>query len=92
MSNIYCLSVECLSPVIKIKTTPFRCAARRVLLKYKEIKMAENTNQAMELQAMLPDGQGTGDALSDPVSSQQASESIIVQIEEVDEANSSCLR
>ena len=54
--------------------------------------MAENTNQAMELQAMLPGGQVTGDALSDPVSSQQASESIIVQIEEVEEANSSCLK
>ena len=54
--------------------------------------MAENTNQAMELQAMLPGGQVTGDALSDPVSSQQASESIIVQMEQVDEANSCCLR
>ena len=54
--------------------------------------MAENTNQAMELQAMLPDGQVTGNALSVPVSSQQASESIIVQMEQVDEANSCCLR
>ena len=54
--------------------------------------MAENSNQAMELQAMLPDGQGTGDALSVPVSSQQASKSIIVQMDQVDEGNSSCLR
>ena len=78
--------------LIKVKTTPFRCAASRVLLKYKKIKMAENTNQAMELQPMLPDGQGTGDALSVPVSSQQASKSIIVQMDQVDEGNSSCLR
>ena len=54
--------------------------------------MAENTNQAMELQAMLPGGQITGDDLSVPVSSLQASESIIVQIEQVDEGNSCCLR
>ena len=54
--------------------------------------MAENTNQAMELQAMLPGGQVTSDALSVPVSSHQASESIIVQIEQADEGNSCCLR
>ena len=57
--------------------------------------MAENTNQAMELQAMLPGGQVTSDAsdaLSVPVSSHQASESIIVQIEQEEEGNSCCLR
>ena len=54
--------------------------------------MAENTNQAMELQAMLPYGQGTRNALSDPEPSHQASESIIVQIEQADEGNSCCLR
>ena len=64
------------------KTCPFST--------FKEIDMAEN--EAMELQAMLPGGQVTGDALSVPASSQQASESIIVQMEQVDEANSSCLR
>ena len=54
--------------------------------------MAENKNQEFELQAMLPDGQGTEDVLSAPVSSQQGSESIVVTIEEVDEGNSHCLR
>ena len=54
--------------------------------------MAENTNQAMELQAMLPDGQGTRNALSDPESSQQASESIIVQIEPDEDGKSCCMR
>ena len=59
---------------------------------FKEIKMAENKNQEFELQAMLPDGQGTEDVLSAPVSSQQGSESIVVTIEEVDEGNSCSLR
>ena len=66
------------------KTCPFST--------YKEIKMAENKNQEFELQAMLPDGQGTEDVLSAPVSSQQGSESIVVTIEEVDEGNSCSLR
>ena len=54
--------------------------------------MAENKNQEFELQAMLPDGQGTEDVLSAPVSSQQGSESFVVTIEEVDEGNSCSLR
>ena len=54
--------------------------------------MAENKNQEFELQAMLPDGQVTGDASSVPVSSQQASESIIVQIEQEEDGKSCCLR
>ena len=41
--------------------------------------MAKNTDQVMELQAMLHDGQ-------------QISESTIVPIEQVDEDNSCCLR
>ena len=47
--------------------------------------MAENTDQAIELQPM-------NDATSVEASSQQASESIIVPIEQVDEDNSCCLR
>ena len=47
--------------------------------------MAENTDQAMELQPMT-------DATSVEASSQQASESIIVQIEKVDEDISCCSR
>ena len=57
---------------------------------FKEIDMAEN--EAMELQAMLPGGQVTGDASSVPVSSQQASESIIVQIEQEEDGKSCCMR
>ena len=48
--------------------------------------------EAMELQAMLPDGQGTGDASSVLVSSQQASESIVVQIEQDEDGKSCCMR
>ena len=47
--------------------------------------MAENTDQAIELQPMH-------DAVSVEASSQQASESIIVPIEQVDEGNSCCSR
>ena len=54
--------------------------------------MAENTNQAMELQAMLPDGQGTSDASSVLGTSQQASESIVVQIEPDEDGKSCCMR
>ena len=57
--------------------------------------MSENTNQAqaMELQGMLHDGQGTSDILSVPVSSsQQASESTIVPIEQAVEDDACCLR
>ena len=57
---------------------------------FKEIDMA--SNEAMELQAMLPCGQVTSDASSVPVSSQQASESIIVQIEQEEDGKSCCLR
>ena len=53
--------------------------------------MAEITDQAMELQPMLPDGQQINDASSVVASSQQASESTIVAIEQVDEGNSCCL-
>ena len=69
--------------LITIKTTPFYRAVR-----HKEIKMAE----AMELQAMLPDGKGTSDASSVLVSSQQASESIVVQIEPDEDGKSCCMR
>ena len=57
--------------------------------------MAVNTNKAIELQVMLPDRQGIDVAsISAPVSCEQASESIIVQIEqvEVEEGNSCCWR
>ena len=54
--------------------------------------MAENTDRAMELQPMLPDGQQLNVASSVEVSSQQASESTVVPIEQVDEGNSCCLR
>ena len=54
--------------------------------------MAEITDQAMELQPMLPDGQQINDASSIAVSSQQGSESTVVPIEQVDEGNSCCLR
>ena len=54
--------------------------------------MTENTDQAMELQAMLPDGQQINDASSVEASSQQASESTVVAIEQVDEGNSCCSR
>ena len=54
--------------------------------------MVEITDQAMELQAMLPDGQQINDASSVAASSQQASESTVVPIEKVDEGNSCCLR
>ena len=54
--------------------------------------MTENTDQAMELQAMLPDGQQINEASSVAASSQQASESTVVAIEQVDEGNSCCLR
>ena len=56
--------------------------------RYKEIEMAE----AMELQAIMPDGQGTVDASSVLVSSQQASESIVVQIEPDEDGKSCCMR
>ena len=49
---------------------------------------AENTDQGMELQAMLPEGQQINEASSVAVSSQQASESTVVPIELVDEGNS----
>ena len=64
------------------KTRPFST--------FKEMNMAEN--EAMELQAMLPGGQVTSDASSVPVSSQQASESTIVQIEQEEDGKSCCLR
>ena len=54
--------------------------------------MAENADQAMELQPMLPDGQQINEASSVAVSSQQASVSTVVPIEQVDEDNSCCLR
>ena len=54
--------------------------------------MAENTDQGMELQAMLPDGQQINEASSVAASSQQASESTVVPIEQVDEGNSCCSR
>ena len=57
--------------------------------------MAESIDKAIELQVMLPDKQGTDVAsISTPVSCQQASESIIVQIEQVkvEEGNSCCWR
>ena len=54
--------------------------------------MAENTDRPMELQAMLPDGQQINDASSVAVSSQQASESTVVPIEQVEEDNSCCSR
>ena len=54
--------------------------------------MTKNTDQAMELQAMLPDGQQINDVSSVAVSSQQASVSTVVPIEQVDEDNSCCLR
>ena len=57
---------------------------------FKEIDMAEN--EAIELQAMLPDGKGTSDASSVLVSSQQASESIVVQIEQDEDGKSCCMR
>ena len=54
--------------------------------------MAQNTDQAMELQAVLPDGQQINDASSVEASSQQASDSTVVPIEQVDEGNSCCSR
>ena len=56
------------------------------------MEMAAKIHQVTELEAMIPDRQGTDTALSAPVSSQQASESIIVQIEQVEESNYCCLR
>ena len=53
--------------------------------------MAQNTDQAMELQAMLPDGQQINNASIVAISSKQASESTVVAIEQVDEDNSCCL-
>ena len=58
--------------LIKIKTTPFLFERTNI----------QHTDQAMELQAMLPGGQQINDA------SQQASESTVVSIEQVDEDNS----
>ena len=55
---------------------------------YKQIKMTKNTDQAMELQAMLPDGQQINEASIVAVSSKQVSESTVVAIEQVDEDNS----
>ena len=52
--------------------------------------MAKNTDQAMELQAMLQDSQQINDASSVEAFSQQASESTVVPIEQVDEGNSCC--
>ena len=54
--------------------------------------MSENMDQPMELQAMLPDGQQINDASSVAIPSQQASESTVVPIEQVDEGNSCCSR
>ena len=54
--------------------------------------MADNTDRAMELQAMLPDGQQINEASIVAASSQQVSESTVVTIEQVDEDNSCCLR
>ena len=54
--------------------------------------MAENTDQAMELQAMLPGGQQIHDASSVATSSKQASKSTVVPMEQVDEDNSCCSR
>ena len=52
----------------------------------------ETTEQAMKLQVILPDGQQIQDN-SNVLSSQQASESTVVLIEQVDdEGNSCCLR
>ena len=60
------------------------------------LKMAESIDKSIELQLMLPDKvEGTDVAsISAPVSCEQASESIIVQIEqvEVEEGNSCCWR
>ena len=53
--------------------------------------MTENNDQAMELQAILQDGQQINDASTVAASSQQASESTVVRIEQVDEGNSYCL-
>ena len=54
--------------------------------------MAENIDQGIELQAMLPDGQQINEASSVAASSQQTSESTVVPIEQVDEGKSCCLR
>ena len=54
--------------------------------------MSEKTDQIMELQAILPDGQQINDASSIAVSSQQGSESTVVPIEQVDEGNLCCSR
>ena len=54
--------------------------------------MTETTEQAMKLQVILPDAQLINDASSVVASSQQASESTVVLIEQVDEGNSCCLR
>ena len=67
----------------------------RVLHVKRFLKMTESIDKAIELQEMLPDKQGTDVAsISTPVSCQQASESIIVQTEqvEVEEGNSCCWR
>ena len=50
--------------------------------------MAEGTNQAVELQVVLPDVQRTRDTTSAPVSSQV----INVPIDQVEEGSSCCLR
>ena len=54
--------------------------------------MAENTDQAMELQPMLPDGQQLNNASIVATSSKQASKSTVVPMEQVDEGNSCCSR
>ena len=54
--------------------------------------MAENTDQGMELQAMLPDGQQINEASSVAAFSTQVSDSTVVPIEQVDETISCCSR
>ena len=54
--------------------------------------MAENADQAMELEAMLPDGQQINNASIVATSSKQASKSTVVPMEQVDEDNSCCSR
>ena len=54
--------------------------------------MAENTDRAMEMQAMLRDGQQLNNASIVETSPQQASESTVVPIEQEVEGNSCCSR
>ena len=79
------MSVERKKTAYQIQTNNILFRVLHLNVQKTNNKMAENTDQAIELQPMY-------DAVSVEASSQQASESTVVAIEQVDEGNSCCSR